>query len=108
MEYETELLGKKIKVKIADDLRSEEGKKLKGDDLKKAQENIKQNIENAIEKINSGKTKLSSEQITAIHSMKGIEVRTDISSPGMNTASKVFYLTPRFAGGATLDTLTAP
>jgi len=34
MEYETELLGKKIKVKISDNLKSEDGKKtLKGDDL---------------------------------------------------------------------------
>ena len=37
MEYETELLGKTIKVKISDNLKSEDGKqKLKGDDLKKA------------------------------------------------------------------------
>ena len=41
MEYETELLGKKIKVKISDNLKSAEGQKLKGDDLKAAQEKIK-------------------------------------------------------------------
>lgn len=52
MEYETELLGKKIKVKISDNLKSEDGKqKLKRDDLKKAQEKIKQNIDNAIAKM---------------------------------------------------------
>ena len=84
IEYETELLGQKIKVKISDNLKSEDGKqKLKGNDLKKAQEKIKQNIDNAIAKINSGQAQLSTDQITAI-SMKGIEVRTDIPYPGMN------------------------
>jgi len=107
MEYETELLGKKIKVKISDNLKSAEGQKLKGDDLKAAQEKIKNNIDGAIAKINSGADKLTSEQKTAINSMKGIEVRTDISAPGMNTESKVFYLTPQFARTDSLDTLTA-
>ena len=107
LEYETELLGKKIKVKISDNLKSAEGQKLKGDDLKAAQEKIKNNVGSAIAKINSGADKMTSEQKTAINSMKGIEVRTDISAPGMNTASKVFYLTQQYAGGATLDTLTA-
>jgi RHS repeat-associated protein len=107
LEYETELLGKKIKVKISDNLKSAEGKKLKGDDLKAAQDKIKNNIDGAIAKINSGADKLTSEQKTAINSMKGIEVRTDIGAPGMNTASKVFYLTPQFARTDSIDSLTA-
>jgi hypothetical protein len=65
MEYETQLLDKKIKVKISDKLTSE-GKKLEGDDLKAAQEKIKANIDSAIAKINAGADKLTSEQKSAI------------------------------------------
>ena len=105
-EYETELLGKKIKVKISDNLKSEDGKqKLKGDDLKKAQEKIKQNIDNAIAKINSGQAQLSTEQITAINSMKGIEVTTDIPYPGMNGST--FQMTQRFSETDDPETLPA-
>ena len=106
MEYETELLGKKIKVKISDNLKSGDGKKLKGDALKAAQDKIKSNIDGAIAKINGGADKLTSAQKTAINSMNGIEVRTDRHAPGMNVDSKVFNLTQRF-GGATLETLAA-
>lgn len=104
LEYETELLGKKIKVKISDNLRSADGQKLKGDDLKAAQEKIKNNIDSAIGKINSGADKLTSEQKTAINSMKGIEVRTDIRAPGMNGST--FQMTQRYA--ATNDPETLP
>jgi RHS repeat-associated protein len=106
-EYEpVELLGKKIKIKISDNLKSEDGKtKLKGDDLKKAQDKIKQNIDNAIAKINSGQTKLSSDQIQAINSMNGIDVRTDVPYPGMQGST--FQLTQRFSETDSLDTLTA-
>jgi RHS repeat-associated protein len=105
-EYEpVELLGKKVKIKISDNLRSEDGKKLKGDDLKKAQDKIKQNIDNAIAKINSGQAQLSTEQITAINSMKGIEVRTDIPYPGMNGST--FQMTQRFSETDDPETLPA-
>ena len=106
LEYETELLGKTIKVKISDNLKSENGKQtLKGDDLKAAQEKIKNNIDNAIAKINSGQTQLSSEQITAINSMKGIEVRTDIRAPGMNGST--FQMTQRYSETDDPETLPA-
>jgi len=103
MEYDTELLGKKINVKISDNLKSEDGKKLKGDDLKAAQEKMKKNIDNAIARINSGN--VTPEQANAINSMNGIEVRTDIVEPGMNLESKVFYLTPGYANSEDVDML---
>ena len=105
-EYETELLGKKIKVKISDNLKSENGEKLRGNDLKAAQDKIKNNIDSAIAKINGGASELTSEQKSAINSMNGIEVRTDRKSPGMDTSSRVFNITQRYAG-ATVETLAA-
>jgi hypothetical protein len=106
MEYETELLGEKIKVKISDNLKSEDGKKkLKGDDLKKAQEKIKQNIDNAIAKINSGRDRLTSQQITVINSLKRIEVRTDIPYPG--ASGSTFMMTQRYSETDDPETLPA-
>lgn len=95
-EYETELLGKKIKVKISDDIRKKDPE---------AFNKIKNQIDNAISKINAGKDKLTSDQIKAINSMKGIEVRNDISFSFMNTNNKVFNITQRFAEGGDPDWL---
>src|SRR5205085_5980761 len=47
----------------------------------------------------------STDQITAIHSMKGIEVRTDIPYPGMNGST--FQMTQRYAETDDPDTLPA-
>lgn len=106
MEYETELLGKKITVKISDNLKAEDGKqKLKGDDLKKAQEKIKQNIDNAIAKINSGRDLLTPEQIGVINSLKGIEVRTDRLYPGISGST--FMMTQRYSETEDPETLPA-
>jgi RHS repeat-associated protein len=105
LEYETELLGQTIKVKISDNLKSEDGEKLKGDDLKKAQEKIIGNINNAIAKINSDRSKLSSEEITIINSMKAIEVRTDIRTPGMNGST--FQMPQRYSETDDQETLVA-
>jgi len=93
MEYETELLGKKIKVKISDKID------------KKEQEGIKANIDKAIAKINAGADKLTSEQTKAINSMKGIEVRNDISFSFMNTNNKVFNIKQNFAETPDVDWL---
>jgi RHS repeat-associated protein len=96
-EYETELLGKKIKVKISDDIRKKDPEAFK---------KIKTNIDNAIAKINAGQDKLTTNQIKAINSMKGIEVRNDISFSFMNVNNKVFNITQRFAEGGDPDWLT--
>lgn len=95
-----------IKIKVDDNLKSADGKQLKGADLKKAQEKIMEHITNAVAKINSGQAKLSGGEITAINSMNGIEVTNDVSDPGMNTATKVFTIPQQYAGGS-LDGLTA-
>ena len=106
MEYETELLGQKIKVKISDNFKSEDGKqKLNGKALKKAQAKIKQNIDNAIAKINSGRDLLTPDQIGVINSMKAIEVRTDIPYPGMSGST--FMMTPRYTETGDPETLPA-
>ncbi len=95
-EYETDLLGKKIKVNISDRID------------KKAQENIKRNIDSAIAKINAGKEKLTDKQISAINSVKGIEVKTNGNRIGMNNGT--FQITQRYAeerpNGLSLDFLT--
>ncbi|MBC8028532.1 MAG: RHS repeat-associated core domain-containing protein [Pyrinomonadaceae bacterium] len=94
LEYETELLGKKIKVKISDKLD------------KKEQDAIRTNIDNAIAKINGGADRLTSEQTKAINSMKGIEVGDRKSDTGMNTESGVFMINPHRVENSTLDGLT--
>lgn len=95
-EYETELLGKKIKVKISDDIRKNDPD---------AFNRIKKNIDDSIAKINAGKERLTSNQIKAINSMKGLEVRNDVSFSFMNTNNKVFNITQRFAEGGDPDWL---
>jgi RHS repeat-associated protein len=107
MEYPTILLGKTIKVKISDNLKSPEGKKLKGEALKAAQEKIKANIDGAIAKINSGDAKLTLEQKTAINSMKGIEVRADIPSSQTNPVSRVFNIKQSLSETQDLNWLAA-
>jgi hypothetical protein len=94
-EYEAVLLGKKIKVKISNDID------------KKERNAIKENINKAIARINEGTDKLSSDQIKAINSMKGIEVRNDIKFPFMNPESKVFNMNQSRAENPNLDNLTA-
>ncbi|HZE72693.1 MAG TPA: hypothetical protein VE135_24545 [Pyrinomonadaceae bacterium] len=64
-EYETKLLGKKLKVNISDKID------------KKQQEAIKTNLDKAIAKINAGADKLTFEQVKAINSMNaGNSTRT--------------------------------
>ncbi len=94
LEYDTTLLGKKIKVKISDEIDKE------------AQDAIRKNIDNAIAKINDGADKLTTEQTKAINSMKGIEVRNDISFSFMNPASRVFNIKQGFGETPNLDWLT--
>jgi len=94
LEYETELLGKKIKVKISDEIG------------KKEQDAIRKNIDSAIAKINDGADKLTSEQTKAINSMNGIEVGGRFSRSGMDPNRKVFLITERFAKTQDLDWLT--
>jgi Zn-dependent metalloprotease len=96
-EYETELLGKKIKIKISEDIRKKDPEAFK---------KIKTQIDNAIAKINAGKDNLKPEQVKAINSMKGIEVRNDISFSFMNPNNKVFNITQRFAEGGDPDWFT--
>jgi RHS repeat-associated protein len=93
LEYETELLGKKIKVKISDKID------------RKEQEGIKANIDKAIAKINAGADKLTSEQTKAINSMRGIEIRNDIKFSFMNTNNKVFNIKQTLAETPDVDWL---
>jgi RHS repeat-associated protein len=95
IEYEIELLGKKIKVKISDKIDKTE------------QDAIKKNIDNAVAKINAGAHKLTTEQIKAINSMKGIEVRNDIRISFMNPESKVFNIKQSLGETPDSDWLTA-
>lgn len=86
-------MGKNIKVKISDKID------------KKEQEGIKANINNALAKINAGADKLTSKQITAINSMKGIEVRNDVKFSFMNTNNKVFNIKQSLAETPDVDWL---
>ncbi len=82
-EYEVELLGKKIKVKISDKL---------DNDTRAA---IKENINAAIARINEGKDNLTKDQIKQINRMSGITVSPDFRASGMNKAAAVFQMTPQ-------------
>jgi RHS repeat-associated protein len=95
LEYETELLGKKIKVKISDKIEKNE------------QDAIKKNLDAAIAKINQGADNLTSDEIKAINSMKGIEVRNDVRGSFMNLNNKVFNMKQSFAENPNLDFLVA-
>ena len=56
---------------------------------KDEQDAIKKNLDAAIAKINQGADKLTSDQIKAINSMKGIEVRKDVRGSFMNLNNEV-------------------
>jgi hypothetical protein len=74
---------------------------------KTEQDAIKKNIDNAVAKINAGAHKLTTEQIKAINSMKGIEVRNDIRISFMNPESKVFNIKQSLGETPDSDWLTA-
>jgi RHS repeat-associated protein len=94
-EYTVRLLGKDIRVKISDKI----------DKTERAA--IKKQLNAAVEKINAGADKLTSDQKKAINSMNGIEVRNDVSFSFMNTNNGVFNMTPRRAWNPNLDVLAA-
>lgn len=96
-EKELDLLGKKIKVKISDDI------KKKNPELFNK---ILSNIEKALDKINNTKG-LSEAQKTAIESLKGIEVNSNFKEPGLHPRTSVYMITPRLASTDDLDNLTA-
>jgi RHS repeat-associated protein len=96
MEYETDLLGQKIKVHIDDSI-------IEND--KDALDRIKANLQRAFDKINSGLTKLDSDQIESIHSQNRIYVTNDIDGPG--TMGDTFYIPQRTAENPNIDALAA-
>ena len=91
LEYKAELLGKKIKVVISDDIDP------------KDQMVLQKNIDAAISRINAGADNLTAEQTKAINSMNGMTIRTDIKYSFM--ASRVFNLTQHAVTVATVDNL---
>jgi RHS repeat-associated protein len=95
LEYNAELLGKKIKIKISNNIEKNE------------QEAIKANLNAAIAKINEGADKLTADEKQAINSMNGIEVRNDINGSFFNPANKVINMKQRLAEHPTLDFLVA-
>jgi uncharacterized protein RhaS with RHS repeats len=93
LEYETELLGKMVKINITDKIEKSE------------QEEIKTRLDAAIAKINAGAEQLTSEQIHAINSLKRIEIRNDVRATFTNPNNKVLNMTTRLAQHPTLDYL---
>lgn len=96
-EYETELLGRKIKVNIDDKIIKKDADALN---------RIKDNLQKAFDKINAGADKLTSEQVKAINSMNGIKVTNDIPYSHLNPESKVFNIRQTLAENPNLDKLT--
>jgi len=92
-EYETELLGQKIKVHIDDSI-------IKKD--KDALNRIKVNLQKVFDKINSGATKLTADQVESIHSQNRIYVSND--NP-IGTAGDTFHITQRMAENPNIDKL---
>jgi len=92
-EYETELLGQKIKVHIDDSI-------IKKD--KDALNRIKDNLQKAFDKIDSGATKLTADQIESIHSQNRIYVSND--NP-IGTVGGTFHITQRMAENPNIDKL---
>ena len=80
LEYETELLGRKIKVKISDSID------------KKEQEIIKKKIDDGIALINKGADALTKKQQDIIKNIKGIVVRDDVTRSGVNFQTGIFTI----------------
>jgi hypothetical protein len=95
LEYETELLGKKIKVKISDEIE------------KADRDKIKESLNSAIARINAGADKLTTAEKKAINSMNGIEVRNDINGTFLNTNNKVLNMKQSLAEHPKPDFLIA-
>ena len=80
LEYETTLLGQKIKVNISDSID------------KKEQEIIRKKIDAGIALINKGADKLSKEEQSIIKNVKGITVRDDVTRSGIDLGTGVFTI----------------
>ena len=94
-EYETELLGKKIKIHIDDSILKKDLEALK---------RIQDNLQKAIDKINAGADKLTKEQVESIGRLTRISVSND-HFLGMNGGT--FQITQRAAENPNLDQLSA-
>jgi hypothetical protein len=95
MEYETELLGQKIKVHIDDSIIKDDPDALK---------RIQGNLQKAFDQINAGAANLSEEQIESIHSQNRIYVSND--NP-VGTVGGTFHITQRMAENPNIDKLAA-
>jgi RHS repeat-associated protein len=95
MEYETVLLGQKIKVHIDDSIIKNDPDALK---------RIQGNLQKAFDKINSGAASLSEEQIESIHSQNRIYVSND--NP-IGTFGGTFYISQKMAENPNIDKLAA-
>jgi RHS repeat-associated protein len=95
IEYETELLGQKIKVHIDDSIIKNDPDALK---------RIQDNLQKGFDKINSGAASLSEDQIESIHSQNRIYVSND--NPG-GTMGGTYYMTQREAENPNIDKMAA-